>query len=112
MLLVRAVEQRGGDLCHSSHSFPSDNSQGGEVREVYEARAGRDESSRMHVRVGGGNERGELRREGWSGERSGLKCVKEECREGDLRRTRLRGEGNVRRCCESDGRTKRRDRKR
>lgn len=37
---------------------------------------------------GGGNERGELGRGRWSGERSGLKCVKDECREGDLTRTR------------------------
>lgn len=60
----RSLEQRGDDLCHSSHSFPSDNSQGGKVREDYLARAGRDGSSRMHVRVGGGHERGELGNDG------------------------------------------------
>lgn len=58
---------------------------------------------------GDGHRRGELRGERWSGERSGLKCVKD--REGDLTRKRLCDEGSVRRCCENDGRLRRRDRK-
>lgn len=42
---------------------------------------------------GDGHRRGELRGERWSGEPSGLKCVKD--REGDLTRKRLCDEGSV-----------------
>lgn len=57
--------QRGDDLYHSSHSFPSDNPQGeSDGGLLNKIRKGRDESSRMHTGVRGEYERGELR---WKG---------------------------------------------
>lgn len=47
-----SLVQRGDDLYHSSHSFPSDNPQGeSDGGLLNKIRKGRDESSRMHAGV-------------------------------------------------------------
>lgn len=85
-----ALVQRGDDLYHSSHSLPSNNSQGeSDGRLLNTIRTGRDESGRMHIRLREEYEIGDLRWKRWSGEWSELKCVKGEWREGDLTRKHL-----------------------